>query len=218
MNIRTKIATVFIANLILTFLSCSKSDTSNNSSNKIDSVFGNSFNYSVTDTAGVKRTFSDTTMLLINSVKGDTSYLINGVGQNETAAYIIRWNTTDGNSIKFDFNDIRSLSLTEVNQLILYLPYYQNNITINNGIGHSEFILSFNSSPGVDFEYVYLLNETYFNDLSPINIDKATIITSITDSAGGYISGSFNISAITHSTKQILVTGSFSHVSGNFHN
>ena len=216
MKIGNFISTVYIINLILILFGCSKSNTNHNN-NIGNSVFGNSFTYTVTDTSGVKRTFSDTTMLLINNVNGDTTYLINGVEEGGTAAYILQWNTTAGNSIKFFFNDIRSSGLTEVNQLILYLPYYQNNITINNGIGNSQFIMLLNNNPST--EYVYLLNDGYFEpDFINIDIDKADIVTNITDSSGGYISGSFNISAITHSTKQILVTGSFNHVSGNIHN
>jgi hypothetical protein len=216
LNIRSFILTVFTIHLMLGIVSCSKT-AGNNKSSTTDSVFGNFFTYTVTDTSGINRSFSDTTVLVINSLTGDTSYLINRFEQNGTAAYIIPWSTTNGNGIKFYFNDIRSLGSTEVNQLILFLPYYQNKITINNGTGNSRFILPLNNVPGNNFEYVYLLNETYYNDLSIINLDKATISTNITDSAGGYISGSFNISAVTPSAKSILVTGSFSHVSGNFH-
>lgn len=217
MNMRCSLSVVFLLCLILTCLSCSKTDTKNNNGVTSNPVFGNSFNYTVTDTAGVQHIFSDTTILLINSATGDTAFSINGNIQSRTAAYIEQSNTTTDHTIKFSFNDIRTSHLTELNQLTLYLPYYQNNITINHGIGNAQFILLLNHEPSN--EYAYLLNLSYFQpDFTNIYINKGTISTNVTDSTSEYISGTFDISATTQADHPILITGAFSHVSGNFHN
>jgi hypothetical protein len=210
MNIRNNISTVFIIISILTFFSCSKNSTSNNN-NTIDTVFGNSYTYTVTDTLGMKHTFSDTTMLLINSIHGDTTYVVNGDGQIGPAAFISLLNTTSNNKIKFTFD-----ALSELNQLIFYLPYYQTNLSITNGIGDSPFILSINTWPLSTS--VYLANVDYF-DMDFINLYLRTvnISTNITDSTEGFISGSFNISAITQSSTPIFAIGSFNHVANNHH-
>ena len=198
--------------LVLLLLSCSKSTTTSNS-NASRSAF-ESFTYTITDSTGDKRTFSDTTKMFVDSVSGNILYMINGVPQGEIAAYISP--PTYSNTRKFYFDDFRSLAKTQVNKLIFYLPWYEDNLSANTGLLNSQLIIALTDAPENLYDYTSTGN--YFDDgFINVKIDITEVKTEITDSTGGFVTGTFNISALTESKKPILVTGLFNHIPTNYH-
>jgi hypothetical protein len=216
--------------LLFTFFSCSKSNSNSNNNNSGDTTkaaFFNSFTYTVTDTLGVAHTFSDTTDYSVNlTYAGDTTFYINGVsesiypaniaaGPENPAAHIAQPNSNlnvGNNNLKFVFNDLPSQIAGNSNNLIFYLPYYQCSFASSFKSGGSLFDTTFELS----FNDVgYYPRNVVPND-SPSSLDSISIKTYITDSTGGFVSGSFNITCVTLNSKSMSITGSFVHVLNNF--
>jgi hypothetical protein len=219
---------------LFTFFSCSKSNSNSNNNNNGDTTkaaFFNSFTYTVTDTLGVAHTFSDTTDFSVCFVYGygDTTFYINGVsesmypaniqhGPENPAAHISQPNSNlnmGNNYLKFAFYDVASQKARNFNQLTLYLPYYQYSISssyefADSLFGYTPIDLILN-----DVEYMAKSSVLAISS-NPFVLDSISIKTNITDSTGGFVSGSFNIYAVTLDSKPISVTGSFVHVLDNF--
>jgi ABC-type Fe3+-hydroxamate transport system substrate-binding protein len=196
---------------LLLLFSCSKNSTST-SSNTPKPVL-ESFTYTVTDSTGEKHSFSDTTIVSIDKASGNTVYTVNGTLQGEVAAYI----TPSGynNTRKFYFDDFRSLAKTQVNKLVFYLPWYTDNLSAGTGLQNAKLIIALPNPPEDNYDY----NSTgdYFDDgFIDVKINLLEVKTEISDSTGGYITGSFNFTAETESKKPILVMGIFNHIPTNY--
>ena len=191
--------------LLLILLSCSKG---NSGSNNPVTAIPNTFTYTVTDTLGQHSNFSDTSILIDNGT--GLNYTVDGAGQYP-AAYIEQPNTNNNLSslIKFTFYDIRTLSSGKINQITFYLPFYQSDFSRQNEYGNSPLVMTLNNSE-------YSANVDYVNG-NQIGLNAIHITTKITDSTGGFLSGTFNIVATTLTNKSISATGTFSHVLDNYH-
>ena len=157
---------------------------------------------------------SDTTKVSVDSVSGNTIYMVNGVPQSEIAAYISSANYN--NTRKFYFDDYRSFAKTQVNKLIFYLPWFGNKLSANTGFSNAQLIIALTDPPENLYDYTSTGN--YFDDgFMNIKMDITNVKTDITDSTGGFATGTFSISALTESKKPILVTGLFNHIPTDYH-
>jgi hypothetical protein len=207
MNLNKVVATTFVVSIFSILGSCNKNSTekSNVSTNP---VFYNSFTYTITDTTGTKYSFADTTTYSLGP-GGDTAFFVNGhslSGQVFPAAYISQPNTPNNQNgnLRFIFYD-NDNGAGLLNQVTFYLPYYQYNLKRDSLFGNTPLIIILNGST-YDADHQYDTRSLY----------SINIATNITDSSAGFVSGTFNISALNSTNKSIQVAGGFNHVLTNF--
>src|SRR5450432_565606 len=170
---------------LLLLFSCSKNSPST-SGNTPKPVL-ESFTYTLTDSTGEKHSFSDTTIVSIDKASGNTVYTVNGILQGEVAAYITP--PSYNNTRKFYFDDFRSLAKTQVNELVFYLPFYTDNLSASTSLQNSKFIIALTNPP--EYNYDYNSTGEYFEDgFNNVKINLLEVKTEISDSTGGYITGS----------------------------
>jgi hypothetical protein len=180
-------------------LSCSKSDnpTKNPSPNL------NAYTYTFTDTTGIDHTYADTAMFNPDSNK----YYVDGGTIPYTAIASISPPDTGNNKLlQFRFYNHKTR-----NALAFSLPYFRAGLSGTNNFLKAPIILEWEREfydvappqpPGLSFGTVYLAN--------------FTTSTNISDSAGGYVTGSFNISATTVDSGKIKISGQFSRLPTNY--
>ncbi len=183
-------------------LSCSKSDHQT----KPPAAILNTFTYTFTDTVGANFTFSDTVIFNPDSNK---YFYTNSPGAYPTnpVAYILPPDTGNYNMRKFQFYDAMSM---DRNYVTFYLPYFQSTMSGTTDLPNSSLTVQLN-------RIFYILTPrppTYL----PINVYLASCSTSttISDSSGGFVSGSFNISATTVDSGKIKISGQFSNLPADY--
>ena len=184
-------------------LSCSKSDHQT----KPPAAILNTFTYTFTDTVGANFTFSDT---VIYNPDSNKYYFTNSPGAFPTdpVAYILPPDTGNYNMRKFQFYDTKSMIR---NYVTFYLPYFQSTLSGTTDLPNSTLVVQ------LDRRF-YTLTPKPPIPLAGINVYLASCSTStnISDSTGGFVSGSFNISATTVDSGKIKISGQFSNLPANY--
>ena len=183
-------------------LSCSKSGQHT----KPAATIYNTFTYTLTFLAGASYTFSDSVIFNPDSNK---YYFTNSPTEYPTGpvAYILPPDTGYYNMREFRFYDYKSM---DRNYVMFYLPYFQSGLSGNTDLPNSSLIVQ--------------LNRIFYNLATtppyPLGIDMylATYSAStiISDSTGGFVSGSFNISATTIDSVKMKISGQFSNLPANY--
>jgi hypothetical protein len=181
-------------------VSCSKSDHTTDSSS---APILNTFTYTIIDTTGNNHTYSDTAKL---NPDGTYNYIINGkVTVVAPVAFIWQPYPDNNNRLQFFFNDSSSN-----NSLFFSLPYFQASLsgTTNN------FLIS---------PILLVWKGVYYNAIQPpggnaggVYLASFMYSTNISDSTGGYVTGSFNILATTIDSGKIQVIGKFSNMTTTY--
>jgi hypothetical protein len=178
-------------------VSCSKTDhTANPSSTPIL----NSFTYTITDTTGISHTFSNSAKL---NPDGTYDYIVNGkVTVVDPVAFIWQPYPDNNNRLQFFFSDSSSN-----NSLFFSLPWFQAAVS-----GTSDNFLI--TPLLLVWKGVYY----YAVQSQPPGVFLASFMysTNISDSTGGYLTGSFNISATTIDSGKIRVNGKFSNMTTTY--
>jgi hypothetical protein len=183
-------------------LGCSKSDHQT----KPPAAILNTFTYTVTDTLGASFTFSDT---VIYNPDSNKYFFTNSPLAFPTGpvAYILPPDTGNYNMHKFNFDDEKSMFR---NYVTFYLPYFQSTLSGTTDLPNSSLVVQ--------------LDRIFYN-LAPrppfpleINAYLASCSTStnISDSSGGFVSGTFNISAATADSGKIKISGQFLNAPANY--
>ena len=207
MIIRKNRGIFFCCILVFILLSCSKSD---HTTDPFSSAILNIITYTITDTTGVNYTYSDTAKL---NPDGTYSWLINGkVLIAQPIAYI--WQTFPNGINRYEFyfiNFIHDVAGSR-NILSFSLPYFQASLSgTNKDSLKPPFSLDWKSVHyGVgQTPPQYGVNENVY-------LARCTFSTIISDSTGGYVTGSFNFSGTTVDSGKIQITGNFSNLTTNY--
>jgi hypothetical protein len=186
-------------------LSCSKSDHTTSPPPPPPARILNAVTYTVTDTTGINHTYSDTAMLYRDGYPGN----INGVRYPVVIPVAFIYPPDNNHQLPFFFLGSEPGG---DNSISFSLPYFQATLsgTTNN----------FPASPlgleweGVHYEHVQPQPPGW--DPGTVYLASFTTSTNISDSTGGYVTGSFNISATTIDSGKIQVTGKFSNLPTNY--
>ena len=202
-NIR--ISFCYISFFIL--LSCSKSD---HAPDPFAGAILNIITYTITDTTGIDHTFSDTAKLNPN---GTYDWLINGkylIAQ--PIAFIWQPFPNNINRLEFFFlNPINDASESR-NTLSFSLPYFQASLS---GTNKDSLPPPF----GLDWKGIhYSVGQTQivYGVVEDVYLAYCTYSTNISDSSGGYVTGSFNFSGTTVDSGKMKITGKFSNLTTNY--
>jgi len=197
----------FWCTLLFRLLSCSKSDHATNPSSN---YILNTFTYTITDTTGVDHTYSDTAKL---NPDGTYYFEMNGKFYlAEPNAFI--WQPFPDRINRFQFYFVYpSVKIPgSFNTLIFSLPYFQASLAGTN-IDSLVPPVSWNWE-GVS--YYVAQPQPQYGVIEVVYLAGVKFGTNISDSTGGYVTGSFNISATTVDSCKIQVAGKFSNLPTTF--
>jgi hypothetical protein len=181
-------------------LSCSKSD---HTTDPFSSAILNIITYTITDTTGTNYTYSDTAKL---NPDGTYSWLMNGkVLIAEPIAYI--WKVFPGYEFYFIHNVAGSRNI-----LSFALPYFQASVS---GTNKDSLVPSF-ALEWKGVHYGLVQTPLSYGVTENVYLASCTFSTIISDSTGGYVTGSFNFSGTTVDSGKMQINGKFSNLTTNF--
>ena len=189
-------------------LSCSKSD---HTTDPFSGAILNTFTYTLTDTTGINHTYSDTAKL---NPDGTYSWLINRKYYiTDPVAFIWQPFPDKIDRLEFYFLNPSDKVPGSSNTLIFSLPYFQASVS---GTNKDSLVPPF----GLIWEGVgYGVGQPQhkYGVIENVYLASCTYSTKISDSTGGYVTGSFNVSATTVDSGKIQITGKFSNLPTSFH-
>jgi hypothetical protein len=189
-------------------LSCSKK--SDHTTDPFAGAILNIITYTITDTTGIDHTYSDTAEL---NPDGTYSWLIDGKYlMAQPIAYIWQPFPNNINRLEFFFlNQINDVSESR-NILSFALPYFQASLS---GTNKDSLPPPF----GLNWKGIhYAVGQTQFLNgvVENVYLAYCTYSTNISDSSGGYVTGSFNFSGTTVDSGKMKITGKFSNLTTNY--
>ena len=161
----------------------------------------NAFTFTFTDTSGIDHFFADTIVLNQDASKRYTYFNGRWDVPFVPVVYIERPDPDSSLPFKFHFNIGQSPAT-----LFFSLPHFQTSFSGTNNISPVPLFLhwypsSYDVEPPDPYGRVFP---------GQVYLAGFTINTSISDSTGGFLSGSFNISASTVGSGKIKIVGKFS--------
>jgi len=189
-------------------LSCSKSDQSKPKSNYIL----NTFTYTFTDTTGINHTFPDSSW---QNPDDGQYYLDPGQTIHPSGPVAFLSSLVPDTNVEREFNFHSSnkalLNVYDTTtSLVFYLPYFQASLSNSNNFRVNSLVLELKSTHS---DVYYVATPTSSNlGVGTVYLASFTISTNISDSSGGYLTGSFHISATTVDSGKLAIAGKFAHI------